>query len=315
MLAAYPKQTQTQEELHPAAVWIDLLNPTEDEERLVAAATGLHVPTRAELSEIETSSRLQRRSGAFILSLPTAPAGQPPSPVGFVLSREHLLTVRFTPLPAFETYAGTITQDAPTVGSLEIFLGLQEAITDRMADLLEREAGILETASRRIFRPAPGSAGRPARVDREMRALLGEIGSAGDALSRVRETLLGVARIAPFVAGNAGDWISAAQRPRFETLRSDIGSLVDYETNLAEKVQFLLDATLGFINIEQNNIIKVLTVVSIVGIPPTFVASLYGMNFKDIPELNWSFGYWYALALMLVSAIAPLVWFRLRGWL
>jgi len=98
-------------------------------------------------------------------------------------------------------------------------------------------------------------------------------------------------------------------------LRADLASLSDYDARLSDKVQFLLDATLGFINIEQNNIIKVLTIVSIVGIPPTFIASLYGMNFKDIPELTWSFGYWYALTLMAVTAVAPIVWFRIKGWL
>jgi magnesium transporter len=315
MLAAYPKQTGTKEALHPRAVWIDLLNPTDDEERLVTETTGLKLPTRGELSEIESSSRLQRHGAVFTLSIPTTATTQQPSPVGFVLSRDHLVTIRFTALPAFEACASAIEKEQPEAGSLEIFLSLLETTVDRLADVLEREASVLEGASRRIFRNQHDAVHRPARADRELRALLREIGSAGDLISRVRETLMGVGRIGQFVAAGATDWMSGAQRPRFDTLQADIRSLVDFHQNLSDKVQFLLDATLGFINIEQNNIIKVLTIVSIVGIPPTFVASLYGMNFKDIPELTWSFGYWYALALMLVSAIAPLVWFRLSGWL
>ena len=137
----------------------------------------------------------------------------------------------------------------------------------------------------------------------------------GDLLSRLRDTLLGIGRIVPFVEAAAATWLPAEQRPRFASLRADIASLADYDTQLSGKVQFLLDATLGFIGIQQSNIIKVLTIVSIVGVPPTFIASLYGMNFKNIPELQWGWGYQYALALMLVSAIAPLVWFRVRGWL
>jgi magnesium transporter len=316
MFAAYPRPPDPAVTLHAGAVWIDLFQPSEDEVRLVTHETGLHVPTLAELSEIENSSRLQRRHEALYLSVPTAVPGQHPTPVGFVLSRDRLITVRFTQLPAFEHYAEACLLNPETSGnSVEVFLGLVEGTVDRLADLLEREAANLEAASERIFHAPENVRHRPARIDRELRALLSQIGAAGDHASKVRDTLLGIGRVAQFVAVSGSEWISAAQRPRFETVRADIASLSDYYVNLSDKVQFLLDATLGFINIEQNNIIKVLTVVSIVGIPPTFVASLYGMNFKDIPELNWTFGYWYALGLMAVTAVLPLVWFRARGWL
>jgi magnesium transporter len=223
--------------------------------------------------------------------------------------------VRFAPLPAFEAYARTcdLEPDAAT-GAMEVFVDLLESVVDHLADGLERENAALEDASRRVFHPQTSRRARR-RADVELRGLLREIGLAGDQAGRLRDTLLGVGRIAQFVPGSVGDWISADQRTRFKTLRADIRSLADYQARLAETVQFLLDATLGLINIEQNNVIKVLTIVSIVGIPPTFIASLYGMNFKDIPELNWSFGYWYALGLMLATGLAPLVWFRLRGWL
>ncbi len=316
MFTAYPPPQTADAKLHPGAVWIDLFNPSEEDVRLVSRETGLHVPTLAELSEIENSSRLQHRPEALYLSVPTAVPGQRASPVGFVLSRDRLLTVRFAHLAMFESYAQACLANPEAAGSsVEVFLGLIEGTVDRLADALEHEAAALETASRRIFHTSQDGQHRPARVDREMRGLLRQIGASGDHASKVRETLLGVGRMSQFVAVSAADWVSAAQRPRFETVRADITSLSDYYVNLSDKVQFLLDATLGFINIEQNNIIKVLTVVSIVGIPPTFVASLYGMNFKDIPELNWSFGYWYALGLMLVTAVLPLVWFRVRGWL
>jgi magnesium transporter len=104
-------------------------------------------------------------------------------------------------------------------------------------------------------------------------------------------------------------------RPHLETARQDIVSLNDYDTHLTNNVQLLLDATLGLINIEQNNIIKVLTIVSVVGVPPTLVASMYGMNFKTIPEYDWAWGYPYGLTVIALSAILPLLWFKLRGWL
>jgi magnesium transporter len=123
-----------------------------------------------------------------------------------------------------------------------------------------------------------------------------------------------MARIIPYVTSGGDAWIPAETKPRLETIRHDLASLSDYDAYLVNKVQLLLDATLGLINIEQNNIIKVLTIVSVVGVPPTLVASMYGMNFRHMPELEWAWGYPYALALIAVSAVAPLLWFKLRGW-
>jgi magnesium transporter len=301
---------------HADAVWIDLMDPSPEEARLVADLTGLHVPTRAELSEIESSSRLRRRGDVLYLSMPVSLPGQPVTPLGFVLSRERLLTVRFEHLPSVEAYAASCRgADGPPGDAMEAFLSLLEHMVDRLADVLEHEGETLERAAREIFHPDRRTARRATRIDQALRALLQQVGEAGEVGSRIRDSLLGVGRVTQYVMGSVAERITPVQHPRFETLRADIASLNDYQTYLAEKVQFLLDATLGFINIEQNNIIKVLTVVSIVGIPPTFVASLYGMNFHDIPELNWSFGYWYALALMVVTAVLPLVWFRAKGWL
>lgn len=101
---------------------------------------------------------------------------------------------------------------------------------------------------------------------------------------------------------------------RLRTIQDDLSSLTEYEAYLSDKVQFLLDAVLGFINTKQNDIFQVLTVISIVGIPPTLVASIYGMNFKSMPELNWEWGYPYALVLIVLSAILPIIWFRWRKW-
>ena len=234
------------------------------------------------------------------------------TPVGYVLTRERLLTVRFAALPAFETFGRECAEASAGRSSIELLLGLLEAVVDRVADVLERESDELDAASRSVFGV---DSSKPSRADRELRTALRQVGRIGDLLSRLRDTLLGIGRIVPFVENNVADWLPPVQHPRFASLRADIASLADYGSQLSGKVQFLLDATLGFIGIQQSNIIKVLTVVSIVGVPPTFIASLYGMNFKNIPELQWGWGYQYALALMLVSAIAPLVWFRVRGWL
>lgn len=305
--------------VHEGALWIDMLDPDEATRQLVEATTGLHVPTRDELSEIESSSRLSRVGDALYLSMPglVRPDGGDArtSPVGFVLAPDRLLTVRFSHLPAFETYAARCRMGSNTDRtSTALLLGLCETLIDRIADVLEREGEELDAVSRRVFRPAPGRRIRPRRTETELRALLRNVGRVGDLVSNIRDTLTGLARLIPFVLANA-PWITPEQKTRFKTLRADIASLTDYDSHLAGKVQFLLEATLGFIGIEQNNIIRVLTVVSVVGVPPTFFASMWGMNYKGMPELDWAFGYPLALLVIVLSAVLPLVWFRIRGWL
>lgn len=303
--------------------WIDLLNPTPEEVAFVERETGLHVPSIEDLSEIESSSRLRNRNGAIYLSAPLVyrdPSDRPvTTPVGFVLTREHLITVRFHDLPSFTSFANTdLAAESDPLTSAAVFAGLMDAIADRLADILENIAAELDELSHRLFRnPVTEPAGRrpPARESADLRIILRRVGHSGDLASKIRDSLLGIGRIVPYVTGIASDWLPPEVKPRLETVRQDVLSLSDYDAHIVTKVQLLLDATLGLINVEQNNIIKVLTIVSVVGIPPTLVASMYGMNFKDMPELNWSWGYPYALILIAVSAVLPLVWFKIRGWI
>jgi magnesium transporter len=302
--------------LPPDIVWVDLLKPSPAEMAFVERTTGLHLPTFDDLSEIESSSRLRTDDGTLYLSAPAvhrATAADPQStPVGFVLNAELLITVRFEPLNAFTTFGQGPHGTAP-----EVFTGLIETIVDRIADVLEHIAAELDVLSHRLFRTGRidgDNHRRPARESADLRVILRRVGAGGDLVSKIRDSLLGLGRIVPYVA-SLGTWLPDAVKPRLETLRHDILSLSDYDAHLVNKVQLLLDATLGLINVEQNNIIKVLTIVSVVGVPPTLVASMYGMNFHDMPELSWAWGYPYGLALIAISAIAPLLWFRWRGWL
>lgn len=297
-------------------VWIDLLKPTQAEIDFVERNTGWSVPSIEELSEIETSSRLRSKEGTLLLSAPLihrVDARDPRStPVGFVLGQQRLVTVRFEPLTAFDTFTKTASGNAA-----ETFAGLLEAIIDRVADVLEHIAADLDALSHRLFRSGPIDGNQRRRAGREaadLRAILRRVGANGDLVSKLRDSLLGLGRIVPYVAGLAGDWLPHEVDARLTTMRHDLSSLADYNAHLVNKVQLLLDATLGLINIEQNDIIKVLTVVSVVGVPPTLIAGIYGMNFKIIPELTWNFGYAYGLGVIALSAIIPLVWLRLRGW-
>ena len=305
------------------AVWLDLLKPTDAERSVAEHATHLVVPATADLAEIESSSRLATENGALYLSTPMTYRAldglSMSAPLGIVLSRDHLMTVRFADLPVFDQFAerfnakdGRTNSPPSSVGA---FLGLLEAVVDRLADVLEHVGADLDGLSRRVFRPERGNTRNAARVDAQLRATLRAVGTAGERVSNIRDSLLGVNRIVLYTNEVAAGWIPKEMRPRFKTLRQDIASLSDYDSQLTTKVQFLLDATLGFINIEQSNGIKVLTVVSVVGVPPTLVASIFGMNFKNMPDLQWEYGYLYGLAMIVLSGVLPLLWFRRRGWI
>jgi magnesium transporter len=153
------------------------------------------------------------------------------------------------------------------------------------------------------------------RSNKSLRRILSTVGATGDRLSLARDALLGLGRITQFVATLDQEWLAAEFKTRLGAVSKDIGSLNEYEGQLSNKVQFLLDAVLGFITIEQNDLFKVLTIVSVVGIPPTLVAGIYGMNFERMPELAWQWGYPFGLLMIFLSAVLPLVWFKWRGWL
>jgi magnesium transporter len=303
-----------------AAAWIDMLDPTDAERAAVEVATGLHLRSRADLSEIENSSRLYTEGETIYLSLPLA-AGRPKgesttSPLGFVLTPDRLITIRFATLPAFDAYMdGHSRGNAACLGSGHVFIELVERVADGMADTLELIRDELDAVSHRIFQPDPATNDGPSRDSRVLRDALQSVGRCGDLVSRVRDTLLGIGRIVQYVGPNAQQWITPALRQRLKTLRADVASLNDYDGHLSSKVQLLLDAILGLITIAQSNIIKVMTVVGVIGVPPTLIASVYGMNFEAMPELKLVYGYPIAMVMIVASALLPLMWFKRRGWL
>jgi magnesium transporter len=270
------------------------------------------------LSEIEASSRLQVNRGVIYLSTPILARSDTPeaflSPVGFILSPTVLVTVRFARLSSFDQVAEQIHHDPSLATNVGVFTALLEAIVDRGADVLEELRGELDHISRKVFRGNPSHRSHTVRSTDALRMTLSAVGAIGERVSQARDVLLGVGRIASFAGDIGEEWITPAFRVRLRAVLKDVASLNEYEAHLSGKVQFLLDAVLGYITIEQNDLFKVLTIASVVGIPPTLIAGLYGMNFKFMPELDWTWGYPFGLALILVSAIIPLIWFKWRGW-
>jgi len=298
--------------------WIDLLQPTAQEMARVETEFGIKVPARETLDEIESSSRLRVDGDQLCLSMPYYAQHDvidaTPTPLGFVLSADVLVTVRFTELQSFSNVSRDFADGGRCFNSTSTFATLLEELVDFAADLLEKNAGNLGSISRRVFGRGDPRPNRRARMNQILREMLVTVGYIGEHLSQIRESLVGLERIIDFAAETGGSWLQLQVRPRLKTVRQDLSSLADFEANLSEKTQFLLDAILGFINIEQNDIFKVLTIVSVVGIPPTLISSMYGMNFHNMPELSWTWGYPYVLGLIALSIIAPIAWFKWRGW-
>jgi magnesium transporter len=319
MLTAYPVLAPTA--ASPAArevLWLDLLNPTNEEEASVESRYGLKLPSREDLSEVESSSRVSEENGVLFLSMPfvahASALDEPPSPVGFVLSKDLLVTIRYTQLRSFDTVAAKFSKSDGPHTSVETFAAIIDEMVDLSADLLEEIGAELDAVSRTVFPKLRKKRHHVSRSNDALREVLVDVGGAGERLSRIRDILLGLQRIVPFVSGIERDWVPDKMQARLRTAQSDLLSLTDYETHLFGKVQFLLDAVLGFINTKQNDIFQVLTIVSVVGIPPTLVASIYGMNFKNMPELSWAWGYQWGLALIVLSTVLPILWFKWRGW-
>jgi magnesium transporter len=300
--------------------WIDLFNPTKEEITYIERAAGLKVPGRDKLVEIESSSRLHIEDGALYLSMPTIfrqgdMVGR--TPLGFLLTPKILVTVRFEELKAFADVRERLAaKDRDCSGPVGIFVSILEAIVDRTADVLEHVEAKLDEISDLIFREeaAPDRSQASGRETVRLKGILRQVGRSGDMTSNIRDCLLGIGRIVPYVENHGNDWISSENKQRLAVVKQDVASLDDYKTHLTDKIQFLLDATLGLTNIDQNNIFRILTIVSVVGIPPTLIAGIYGMNFKIMPELNWEFGYPIGLAVIALSGIIPLIWFKVKGW-
>jgi magnesium transporter len=314
----------THDDALPSAVWFDLENPTAEEYAFVTRETGLELPSYEDLTEIENSSRLSADDNVLTLSLPIVTRVDDrleSSVCGFVLAPERVVTLRFAPSLVFNTFSAqpheTGARDEPK--SAFIFAAILEAIVDRQADALEKLRTELDALSHQVFHHRFGKETEqtPARrrnAEADLQAILVTLGRDYDTISFLRDSQLGVARIAPYAEG-AALWLPKSVKARLKSVQKDIASLNEFSTHLTDKVQFLLDATLGLINIAQNGLIKVLTIVSIVGIPPTLIAGIYGMNFVNIPELHWTYGYAYAWAVMVASAVLPLGFFRVKGWL
>lgn len=293
----------------PTTVWIDLLRPTREEEVAVEAALGVDLPTREEMAALEPSSRLYQEGGATFMTatlLARSHEDQPfGTPVTFVLVKNLLVTLRYEELRSFTVFSGRALEEEKTTGS-EALLGLLDAVVERLAQVLDDTGHAVEDASTAIFNRPPAGNFRP---------LMTSLAQAQSVTALARGSLVSVGRLLSFAALAPEISGQPVCRAHLETLQRDAQSLTEHASHQSSHVAFLLDAALGLINIEQNGIIKFFSVVAVVFMPPTLIASIYGMNFDVMPELHWAFGYPLAIVAMLIAGILPVLWFKKRGWL
>ncbi len=305
------------EEIPENAVWLDLVNPAPGEDKVVERLVGIAVPTREEMQEIEVSSRLYVEHHARYMTATLMCNSDTATPkttaVTFILSGHRLVTVRYDDPRPFMIVGNKLARSCPAnVTGEAVLLDLLDAVIDRAADILERIGAEVDRVSHDIFEPDNAADGQALSY----KDILKAIGGKGDLTSKVRESLVSIGRLLLFLANEAeGMRWPKDVRLQLQAMQHDVLSLSDHTTYLTNKITFLLDAMLGVVTIEQNNIIKIFSIGAVTLMPPTLIASIYGMNFKHMPELDWTYGYPFAIVLMVAAAILPFVIFKWKKWL
>ncbi|MBV9620276.1 MAG: magnesium transporter CorA family protein [Gammaproteobacteria bacterium] len=320
MLSAYLPTAQglERQEVHgeppAAALWLDLLEPTAQEEHGLERALRIEVPTRDEMRAIETSNRLYEDGGWLYLTatvLYRADTDHPETTqVTFILGEGRLVTSRYAALRSFSDFSAYAATHPTACGSAaQLLVGLLNAIVNRLADGLERVGAEIDALSLQVF--PRGRAARKRDYQRELQ----QIGGNGDVVSRARESLVSLARLLAFLQESADARITPEVRASLRTVTRDVSALSDHATFLVGKAQFLLDATLGLVTIDQNNILKIFSVVAVLLLPASVIVGFFGMNFAHMPWLHEPWGVWAAVGLMLVTSLGPYVYFKRKGWL
>jgi magnesium transporter len=298
-------------------LWIDLFEPTPEEERQVEIESAIDVPTREEMREIETSNRLYEEEGAVYVTFTVVTKLDTDLPqnsqVTFILKDGRLITNRYTDPLSFRRFISYAERHGPSCASgSAILAGLIEAIINRVADVIERVSGDLDTISAEVFTRLPRR--RRGRA-RDFQEVLERIGQSGELIAKARESLVSLGRALTFVQQATSVNLTNDVRTRLRTQARDVIAMSDHASFLGNNVSFILDATLGMVNIDQNNILKIFSVVTVFLLPPSVIGAIYGMNFDHIPWAHESWGFMGALGLMLASALIPYLIFKRRRWL
>jgi magnesium transporter len=325
MIKAYNFEGSYLQELNPKelkdhlnnAIWVDLAYPTVQEEKLIEDLLGIDIPTREEMHEIELSSRLYQDNDTLYATIVTVTKADKAPPeshaITFVLHNKWLITVRYVKEPLYDEVLKKAKFNTPFSQQSSFILTMMlDDVVEKLADILENIAHNFEGISRQIFKykyESGSSSEKPNFKD-----IISHIGHSEDLLSKARESLFTTTRMLSFILQTPYFEDHEEKKPILMIMR-DTSFLIEHATFLSNKINFLLDATLGVISIEQSVIIKIFSVAAVIFLPPTLVASVYGMNFQHIPELDWDFGYPLAIVLMILAGVLPYKYFKYKGWL
>lgn len=293
-------------------VWIDLLHPTQDEEHFIEDSLDIEVPSPEEMSEIEDSSRFFVTKDGFCMIVSVVTGSQNMNPVlteiSFILDQKRLVCAHYGELVSFKAFENKGARQTQLFKSPDILMmSLIDAVVDRIADILEKLQSNLNDLSRNIFDND--------KLDtKDLQFTVKKLGKYNSLLAKLSDSMLSIRRMLIYCKQSVS-WLTKEAKDLLRSIELDIGSLTEYHTRMSSEITFLLDATLGLINIEQNSIIKVFSIAAVLFLPPTLVGTIYGMNFHDMPELDLSFGYPLSLILMVLSALICYVWFKIKKWL
>ncbi|KTD40611.1 magnesium transporter CorA family protein [Legionella parisiensis] len=298
------------------ALWIDLLDPTKEEEKIVEAQLEIEIPTKEEVEEIEPSSRLYVENNTLYMTATMVALSDLPEVktevVAFILTEKCLITLRYIELHPFKLFTKKLLRSkTKDYNAKALLIGLLEAAVDRLADILENIGGKFDEISKIIFH---AKANKHSTAETNYKHILQYIGANGDLGTKASESLISFTRLISYFEQNNSD-IPKELMTHLAIIQKDINALREHASFLSTKFSFLLDATLGMINIEQNNTIKIFSVAAVIFLPPTLIASIYGMNFTYMPEIRWYLGYPLAILMMFISALLPFSYFKKKKWL
>ena len=291
-------------------VWVDLESPTPGEKDWIRGRFGISIPDNIVDDDLEESARFYEEDNGelhirsdFLIDDDVAPRNVR---AAFILHQQVLFSVHAEDLPVFRLLRLRARRTPALIeDAKDVLLNLYDADAEYSADALEGIYDALEAVGASVLKKDVD--------DQAAGASLAAIAKEEDLNGRIRRNVMDTRRAVSFMMRSR--MLNAEQFEVARQILRDIDSLDSHTAFLFDKINFLLDATVGFININQNKIIKIFSVASVALLPPTMIASLYGMNFRHMPELDWSYGYAYALALMVGSVAAPILYFRRKGWL
>lgn len=305
-----------------SVVWLDLIEPTSEEEKFIERALDIDTPTREEMDKFEVLSPFYREGNAYYMTITVLnkPDADYPDgvPITIILTSNLLITLRYDRPRSFNSFSSRVMRSPELAISTEtIFEGLIDTLINRIADALEATGNELDSLLKNVFEKRADKKRSSKRIYNSTdyyNDIIKKVGRAGNLISKNRESLQSISRMLIFYS-QSEYFLKREYRNRFRLISREVIGLTEYANFLSTRNAFMLDATLGMLSVEQNSIIKVFTVAAAAFMPPTLVASIYGMNFKVMPELEWIWGYPFAILMILVSALVPYYIFKRKGWL